>query len=332
MTTQALSVPAAGRSRAAQVGRLAGMLLRRLIQVVIVVVLLVVGTAVLVRLVPGDPASAILGLNATPESLARLRAELGLDQSLPVQVLDQLGAIARGDLGRSVVSGQPVFQVIWAALPVTLSLVVTAIVFALAISLPLGLLPAYGVGRRGIRALRISMVVLIALPSFLIGLYLLLLFSVQLKVAPTGGWSSAWPDTLRYVWLPSLALAIFFTPVLVRSIERSAGQVMGEEYIEAAISRGLPRLRIVARHVLPNTLLPVITLVGFSFTVMIGGAVIIESVYGIPGLGSVIVKAVGQRDYPVIVGVTLFTGILAVVVSLLADVAYALADPRVRTR
>lgn len=305
---------------------------KRLLQMAIVVVLLVVGTAALVRVVPGDPATAILGLNATPESLAKLRAELGLDQPVIAQIGDQLWRLLGGDLGNSTVTGRPVAVIIGEALPVTLAIVATGILFALIISLPLGMLPAFGIGHRGVRVLRISMVVLIALPSFLIGLYLLLLFSVQLRLAPAGGWSDAWPDTLRYVWLPSLALALFLTPLLVRSIERTTTQTMGEEFVESALSRGFSRLRVVVRHVLPNTLLPVITLVGFSFAVMIGGSVIVESVFGIPGLGSVISRAVGQRDYPVIIGVTIFTGGFAVIISMVTDVLYSLADPRVRTR
>lgn len=302
------------------------------LQLVIVVALIVIGTAVLVRIVPGDPAQAILGMQATPETLVALRAQLGLDQPLVSQVLNQLAGLLTGDFGTSMTSDQPVFFMVGEALPVTLSLVVTGILFTLVISLPLGLLPAFGVGRRGIRVLRMSMVVLIAIPSFLIGIYLLILFSVQLHWAPAGGWSKDWPNTLRYVWLPSLALALFMTPIFVRSIERESTRLMSEEFVEAAISRGVSRLSLVVRQVLPNVLLPIITLVGFSMAVLIGGAVVIEALYGIPGIGSVIVTAVGQRDYPVIVGVTVFTGIFTVVISLVTDIIYTIADPRVRVQ
>ncbi len=314
------------------VGYWVRLVLGRLVQSVIVIALIIIGTAVMVRLVPGDPAIIILGLDATPESLDALRTQLGLDLPLYQQLLNQLGGLVVGDLGESAFNGRPVADMIGAAIPVTLLLVVVGIVFALIIALPLGLLPAFGVGAYGIRVLRISMVVLIAFPSFVIALYLLLLFGVQLRWAPAGGWSAAWPDALRFVWLPALALGLFLVPILVRSIERQARQLMSEEFVEAAIARGIPRLKIVVRHVLPNTLLPVITLVGYSVTVLIGGAVIIEAVYGVPGLGSVILLAVGQRDYPVIVGVTVFTGIMAVVISLITDVLYSIADPRVRIR
>lgn len=331
-TTEAIaagSSPVRGRRGWSRLVRRVG---QSILQLVIVVTLIVVGTAVLVRLVPGDPAQAILGLQATPETLEALRAQLGLDQPLFSQVLNQLAGLLTGDFGTSMTSDQPVVFIIGEALPVTLSLVVTGILFTLVIALPLGLLPAFGVRRRGIRVLRMSMVVLIAIPSFLIGIYLLILFSVQLHWAPAGGWSKEWPDTLRYVWLPSLALALFMTPIFVRSIERESERLMGEEFVEAAISRGVSRPSLVVRHVLPNVLLPIITLVGFSMAVLIGGAVVIEALYGIPGIGSVVVTAVGQRDYPVIVGVTVFTGIFTVVISLITDMIYTIADPRVRVQ
>ncbi len=331
-TTEAIaagSSPSRGRRGWSRLVRRVG---QSILQLVVVVALIVVGTAVLVRLVPGDPAQAILGMQATPATLEALRAQLGLDQPLVSQILNQLARLLVGDFGTSMTSDQPVFFIVGEALPVTLSLVVTAILFTLLIAVPLGLLPAFGVGRRGVRVLRMSMVVLIAIPSFLIGIYLLILFSVQLHWAPAGGWSKEWPDMLRYVWLPSLALALFMTPIFVRSIERESTRLMGEEFVEAAISRGASRLSLVVRHVLPNVLLPIITLVGFSTAVLIGGAVVIEALYGIPGIGSVVVTAVGQRDYPVIVGVTVFTGIFTVVISLITDMIYAIADPRVRVQ
>ncbi|WP_083285682.1 ABC transporter permease [Microbacterium sp. BH-3-3-3] len=331
-TTEAIaagSSPARGRRRWSRLVRRVG---QSILQLVIVVALIVVGTAVLVRLVPGDPAQAILGMQATPETLEALRDQLGLDQPLFSQVLNQLAGLLIGDFGTSMTSDQPVFFIVGEALPVTLSLVVTGILFTLVIAVPLGLLPAFGVRSRGVRVLRMSMVVLIAIPSFLIGIYLLILFSVQLHWAPAGGWSREWPSTLRYVWLPSLALALFMTPIFVRSIERESTRLMGEEFVEAAISRGVSRLSLVVRHVLPNVLLPIITLVGFSMAVLIGGAVVIEALYGIPGIGSVVVTAVGQRDYPVIVGVTVFTGIFTVVISLITDMIYTIADPRVRVQ
>ncbi|WP_285241541.1 ABC transporter permease [Pseudarthrobacter sp. MEB009] len=331
-TVEVISTTPSGHGRQRGWKRLMRRVARSVLQLVIVVVLIVVGTAVLVRLVPGDPAQSILGMQATPESLAALRAQLGLDQQLSSQILSQLSGLMHGDFGTSMTTQRPVISMVGSALPITLSLVVTGILFALVISFPLGLLPAFGMGRRGVHALRISMVVLVAIPSFLVGIYLLILFSVQLHWAPAGGWSKDGLNALRYLWLPSLALALFMTPIFVRSIERETTRLMSEEFVEAAISRGISRVSLITRHVLPNVLLPVITLIGFSMAVLIGGAVIIEALYGIPGIGSVVVTAVGQRDYPVIVGVTVFTGIFTVVISLITDVVYTIADPRVRVQ
>lgn len=303
----------------------------KLAQLVIVVVVLTAIIAVLVRLIPGDPASAILGLNATPESLAALRTQLGLDQPLVTQILTQLRGVFTGDLGISTSRNLPVITVIMNALPVTLLLILLSTVMALLVSIPLGLIEAFGAGRHVVRCVRIVMVVLIALPSFLVGLYLILVFGVQLRIAPAGGWSTAWPDALRYAWLPAVAMATFLIPILTRSIMSSTSTLLREEFIEAAFSRGLSRSRIVLRHVLPNVLLPVITLVGFSVSVSLGAAVIIESVYGIPGFGGVVTRAVSERDYPLVVGVALFSGVFVIVVNMISELLYAVADPRSRT-
>ncbi len=306
------------------------LVLRKVAEFVLVVAILTVGVAVLIRLLPGDPATAILGLNATPEQLAALRQQLGLDQPLWQQVLHQLGGVISGDLGTSSQRNQPVSELIAAAFPITLVLIVLSTIFAVVISVPIGLVEAWGARAWMNRGVRVTMVVLIAIPAFVIALYLLLFFGVQLKVAPAGGWGGSWSGAFQYLWLPSLALALFLIPLLVQVIMSSTHAVLSEEYVEAARSRGLGRSRIVFRHVLPNVLLPVITLVGFSASISLGAAVVIESVYGLPGFGSLVQNAVSSRDYPVVVGVTLVSGIFVVLVNMITDLLLAAADPRVR--
>ncbi|MBB2914050.1 peptide/nickel transport system permease protein [Streptosporangium becharense] len=306
-------------------------LLSRLTQMIVVVLVLVIGTAMIVRLMPGDPAQAILGLNATPDALRELRAELGLDRSLLKQASDQLWGILHLDLGVSISRDRPVVDILLEAFPVTVVLMVGGIAVALAVSIPLGLLPALRRAPRLNDAIGVIMVVLLAIPSFVIGIYALLIVAVNWRLAPAGGWGDGWPGNFRYAWLPSVVLAFMLIPLLTRAVQRSTIDVLDEEFIEAARARGLRRNAIVVRHVLPNILLPLITLVGYSASVLLGGAVIVESVFGVSGFGEVIMEAVSTRDYPVIVGVTLFSGIFVVVVNLLTDLLYTVVDPRTRT-
>jgi peptide/nickel transport system permease protein len=302
----------------------------RVLQMAIVVLVLVVGTSLLVRLVPGDPAQAILGLRATPQALHDLRTQLGLDKPVTTQVLDQLRDLARLDLGTSTRDGRPVKAVIGDAFPITLTLMLGGILIALAVSIPLGLLPALRRAPRLNRALDLTMVVLLAVPTFVVGIYALLLFAVDWHVAPAGGWGHGWPGNFKYAWLPACVLSLLLVPLLTRAVQRSTIDLLGEEFIEAARTRGLSERQIVFRHLLPNVLLPLITLVGYSASVLLGGAVIVEAVFGIPGFGNVIESSVTSRDYPVIVGTTLVSGVFVVTVNLITDLLYAVADPRTR--
>lgn len=310
--------------------RLARSLGTRLAQLVVVVLILVVGTAIIVRLTPGDPAQAILGQQATPGALAHLRDQLGLDRSVSAQVADQVRGVLHGDLGRSITKGEPVLHLLGAAFPVTVSLMAGALIIGLVVSVPLGLAPGLARSRRIDRAVAVAMVLLLAVPVFVSGLYLLLVVALNLHLAPAGGWGDGWPGNLRYAWLPSLALSGMLVPVLTRAVQRSAREVLDEEFVEAARARGLSERAVLVRHVLPNVLLPLITLVGYNASILLGAAVVVEAVFGIPGFGTVVLTAVGARDYPVLVGATLFSGVFVVAVNLATDVLYAVADPRTR--
>jgi peptide/nickel transport system permease protein len=303
----------------------------RLLELAIVVLLLVVLAATIVRLLPGDPAEAILGQNATPDRVAQLRQELDLDRPVLEQVVTALADTFRGDLGESLAQQRPVTDVLTDSFPVTLSIMFGGVMIALVVAVPLGLLPALLRSSALNRVVRTLSVAILAIPPFVIGLYLLLVVAIGWGLAPPGGWGEGWPDNLRYAWLPSLTVSLVIIPQLLRAVQRSAMDVLDEEYVEAARGRGLSELAIVTRHVLPNVLLPVITLVGFEASWLLGGTVVVEAVFGIPGFGEVIQYGVGQRDYPVVVGVTLVAAVTVVTINLLAEVLYAVVDPRVRT-
>lgn len=301
------------------------------LQVVTVALLVTVGTSVLVRLVPGDPALTILGDRATPETVLALRDQLGIDQPITQQVLNALGRLAQGDLGASFAySGQPVTALIAPALSVTGSLAALTIAFSLLTGVPFGLWLA--LTRRSEADLigRLGTTALLALPSFMAGLILLYVVSLKLGVAPAGGWAGSWPANLEYLWLPALALSMYLGSMIARTVRQAALDVIGQPFIEAARTRGIPRHRIVLSHVLPNALLPVITLVGFNAGILVSGAVSVEVVFALPGLGAQLLEAMGARDLPIVQGIALFTAVSIVVFNLLADVLNIAVDPRLR--
>jgi peptide/nickel transport system permease protein len=305
--------------------------LARLGQLALVVAGVLIATFLLIHLVPGDPAKTLLGTHATPESIAALRAEMKLDEPFPRQFWFFVRGSATGDLGSSLVqSGRPVTHIVLPALGVTLLLTAAAVLISVLVGLSLGLtaaltrIPALDTAIRGLSA------ILLAMPPFLIGFFLLIFVSLRAGLAPAGGWGSSAVDDLRYVWLPALALSGYLIPVITRAVRQSARETAEQHFIEAALARGLRPSQIVRRHVLPNSLLPVITLVGLNTAGLIGGAVVIEAVFNLPGMGTALVQAVGSRDYPVIQGVALVTGVLVVVITFLTDLLYLIVDPRTR--
>lgn len=317
-------------TRRAHSSRLAWTVVRRLGDLVIVALLVVTLTGLLIQLAPGDPARSILGSKAPAESVAALRAQLNLDDPLFQQIGTWVGNALTGDLGRSLASGQPVTEIVGDALPVTATIVLGAVIVSLLVGVPLGLLAAISRGRWPDRAINAFAISLLSVPAFAVALLLILGLALALHLAPTGGWGDGWPGNLRYAWLPSIALAAFLMPQVLRTTRESAAAVTGSEFMDAAEARGLSRARIVVSHLLPNSILPVIAVVGVNASAMIGGAVVIEAVFGLPGLGQTLTDAVGGRDYPLLQGVALVAALIVVLLNLLTDLLYAVADPRVR--
>jgi peptide/nickel transport system permease protein len=303
----------------------------RVLQLIPVVVGVVLVTFLLVHLVPGDPALGILGQHATPSSLSALRHAMHLDEPMRDQLSRYLSGLVHGNLGDSL--GQPGRSVAGIVLPamwVTLALTGFVVAVSTLVGIPFGLAAALS-GRPTVdAAVRIVVAVLLATPPFLIGFFLLLVVALDAGIAPVGGWGSNPSDDLVHVWLPGVALAAYLTPIIVRTVRQSAIETCEQEFIQAATARGLRQRTLVLRHILPNSVLPVITIVGFNIGGLLSGAVVIEAVFNLPGIGTVLVRAVETRDYPVVQATALLAAVLVVVVTLLTDVLCLLVDPRTR--
>lgn len=308
-----------------------GGLARRLLQTLVVAALVAFIAFFLIHLVPGDPARTALGTRATPQAVAALHAELGLDKPVVEQFGDYLANVARGDLGTSLVQREEtVTGLLMPALGVTMSLVALTVVLSVLGGTAAGLWATLSRRRVVSEATNGGATLLIAMPPFFVGLLLLWIAGLELGLAPAGGWAGAWPGNLEYLWLPSIALSAYLGPLVYRTVQESSSEVVSQDFVDAAHARGISSRRIALRHVLPNSLLPVITLVAINFGTLVGGAVVVETVFNLPGIGAAIVNAVSQRDYPVIQGAALIAAIIVVLGNLIADLLYAYVDPRTR--
>ncbi len=279
----------------------------------------------MVRLLPGDPAETIAGLHATQEMLAGLREELGLDQPLLVQYGQFLAGLARFDLGRSTMSRAPVVDELLPRLPVSLTLAVASMGIAVTVGVLLGVAAALR-RRTWVDYLAMSASVAgLSTPTFVLGLLLILVLSVQWRLLPATGAASWW----HYI-LPALTLGLPAAAVVARMARSSLLEVLRQDFVRTAWAKGLPGRAVVYRHALKNALIPVITISGLQFGQLMGGAVVVESVFGLPGLGKLLVDRVLGRDYPVIQGVVLVAAGGFVLTNLLVDLVYSVVDPRIR--
>jgi len=288
---------------------------------------------VVVRVLPGDPATLILGVESNPETVARLRQALGLDRPLAVQYVDWLARAARGDLGTSIQYDVPVGRLILSRLPVTLPLALMAAAIMIAVALPLGVYAATRHRRAGDYAAMLVSQLGIAVPAFWSGLLLILLFSVRLGWFRSGGfdgWSAGVVAGVKALLLPAIALGAFQAAVLVRATRSAVLDVLREDYVRTARAKGVAEGRVVARHALRNATIPIVTVMGIQLGQLIAGAIVLESVFALPGLGRLALVAIGARDLPVVQGVTLFVAASIVFINFAVDLAYAALDPRIR--
>ena len=281
----------------------------------------------LIRFAPGDPVHAALGMDYDPEQALQLERELGLDRPIGQQYVWWLGKILRGDLGRSIVGGETVQNLILSRLPNTIVLTLGSMAVSLLIAIPLGVISAAHRNSIIDNTSRLLAMIGMSMPVFWLGILLLLLFSLKLRWLPAGG--SFMEHGVKALILPSIALGTSFTALTMRMTRSAMLEVLLEDYIRTAWSKGMSERIVYLRHALKNAMIPVLTVVGMQFGLLLGGAVLTETIFSIPGLGRLLVEAVSRRDYPLIQGVILVTSLIFVLANLLVDVLYVAIDPRI---
>lgn len=304
----------------------------RLLQTIPVLIGVSIVVFLLVRLIPGNPAIAILGSRATPELVARVKDELGLDLPIWQQYLNWVGNVFQGRFGISFFYQQDVTPITLGRVPITLALLIYSTLMALAISIPLATIAAIRRGGIVDQGIRMLFTATLGIPSFWLAIILALVLGVQLKLFPIAGPGTGGVDTLWHLTLPALTIALSISPILARSLRSSLIEVLGSDPITTGRAAGLRRPTLLWSYTLRNSLLPLITVLALNLGWLIGGTVIVEQVFGLPGLGSLLLTSITSRDYAIIQLVTLVFAIFVIVVNLLADLAYAFLDPRVSLR
>jgi len=308
-------------------------LLKRTLILLVTLLLVSIAIFAVLMVIPGDPAQIILGIHATPETLAQLRHKLGLDRPAIVQYLTYMKNLCMGDLGQSIVYDVTIRSLILSRLQVTLPLALLSMIFAAFLSIPLGIYSASHRNRFGDYGVMIFSQIGLAVPAFWAGILLILLFAVNLHWLPAGGfpfWADSPLKALRSLLLPSLSMGLVRAAVLTRMTRSSMLEVLGEDYIRTARSKGLTERVIIYKHAFRNAIIPVVTILGLQAGDLLAGAVIIENVFHLPGVGRLVFEAIGQRDLPVVQGVVLFIATMIIVVNFVTDVAYGYLDPRIR--
>jgi peptide/nickel transport system permease protein len=309
--------------------------LRRLLALVPVALVVATVAFVLMHLAPGDPASVIAGPDATREDVRRIERQLGLDAPLPVQLVRWYGRLVQGDLGQSIFLRKPVTDAILDRVEPTLLLTVSAIVIAIIIGVPAGVIAAHHHNKTTDQVLMVLALLGVSIPNFLLGLLFILFFSVWLGWFPVAGYSPleyGWLKTARSLVLPAFALGLVQSALIARIARSSMLDVLREQFITAGRAKGLGERAVIYKHAFKNALIPTMTIIGISFAILISGAVVVETVFNIPGLGRLIISAVLRRDYPVIQGVVLCIAGVYMLINLAVDLSYLVVDPRVKYR
>lgn len=302
----------------------------RLLQLVPVLIGITLIAFLLLRVLPGDPATLILGRRGSAEDIARLTAQLGLDQPLWRQYLSFLGDVLQGSFGQSIAYRQPVGPLIAERLWPTLFLVALSTLLAVVMTVPLALVSALKRGTVADITIKVIFVALMSMPAFWIGVLLILWLGVILPVFPVSGYGDSFLDRLHHLFLPAFVIAMGTTALTIRSLRSSLIDVIKAEFVDTARAKGLRARTVLLRHILPNSLISTISVLGVHTSWVIGGTVVIESVFAIPGLGYLLVSSISARDYPLVQGLTITFAVLVVLINLATDIAYAIADPRVK--
>ncbi|GAB6929173.1 ABC transporter permease [Paenibacillus sp. JCM 10914] len=308
-------------------------IVQRILSLIPILLVVAVVVFMLIHLTPGDPASVILGDEASAEAIAGLRAQLGLDLPLYQQFISWFGGVVTGDLGQSIFMDMSVAEAFFSRVPPTLSLAILAQIFAVVIALFLGVIAARKRGTLADQAVMGFSLLGISVPSFLLGLFLILLFAVKLQWLPVAGYqplSSGLWNHLRYLLLPAIALGAMQAALIARMTRSSLIEVLSEQYIKTARAKGLKERIVVYKHALKNAFIPILTVIGETFGTLITGASVIETVFNVPGIGQLIIRSIERRDFAVIQGSILLITVTYVLLNLFIDLLYGLLDPRVK--
>ncbi|NNF78738.1 MAG: ABC transporter permease [Rhizobiales bacterium] len=311
-----------------------GYVIRRVLATIPVMVIVAAFVFLMLRLSPGDPASVIAGDYATAEDIVRIREALGLNEPILVQFTKWIGNLAQGDLGISIFTNLPVTTLIAQRIEPTLMLTLTTIVFTVLVAVPLGTLAAWKAGSWIDRGVMLFSVAGFSVPVFVLGYMLIYVVAIKLQWLPVQGYRSMfehglWPF-LRHIIMPTLTLSVIFIALIARMTRASVMEVLQEDYVRTARAKGQSETKVLLRHALRNAAVPIVTVIGIGIALLIGGVVVTESVYNIPGLGRLVLDAVLARDYPIIQGLILLFSFVYILVNLAIDLSYTLLDPRIR--
>jgi len=311
-----------------------GYIFKRIFMTIPVMVVVALFVFLLLRLSPGDPAAVIAGDYATAEDVQKIREKLGLSEPIFVQFVTWLGSLIQGDLGTSIFSNKPVTELIAQRLEPTLMLALTTIIFSILVAVPLGTIAAFRAGSWIDRLVMLFSVGGFSIPVFVLGYILIYYFSITWRILPVQGYRSPFEDGMlpfiQHIILPTLTLSVIYIALLARMTRASVMEVLEEDYIRTARAKGLSEVKILMRHALGNAAVPIVTVIGIGIALLIGGVVVTESVYNIPGLGRLVLDAVLARDYPIIQGLILFFSLIYVLLNLIIDLTYTLFDPRIK--
>ena len=302
----------------------------RLLQLIPVLLGITIVAFLLLRVMPGDPATLMLGSRGTAEDIAALTRQLGLDQPLWQQYLSFLADVARGSFGRSIAYKAEIGPLLIARLWPTLALVGLSTVIAILMTVLLAMYTAVRRNSLADHAVKFVFVAAMSMPPFWLGVLLVLLLAIVVPIFPVSGYGDSWLDRLHHLALPAFIIALGTSALTIRSLRSSVIAVLTADYVDTARAKGLPESAVIWRHVFRNSLSSTISVLAVHTSWVIGGTVVIETVFGIPGLGSLLVASISARDYPMVQGLTITFAVLVVIVNLLADIAYSVVDPRVR--
>ncbi|MBC5638319.1 ABC transporter permease [Ornithinibacillus sp. BX22] len=308
-------------------------IVKRILSVIPVLFVVSLVIFLIVHLTPGDPAAAMLGIEASEEQIEALNEELGLNLPIYQQYFHWVSGVLKWDFGESYFMKESVTESIFSHLGPTISLALLAEIIALIIAIPIGIIAAYRRGSFTDQSLMVTSLLGMAVPSFLLGLLLMLLFGVQLQWLPVAGYkplSAGWWNHLQYLILPAIALGAIQAALVARMTRSSMLEVLNKSFIKTARSKGLKERKVVIKHALRNAFLPVLTVIGQSFGTLVTGAVVVETIFNLPGLGQLIINSIERRDFAVIQGVVLFVTLIYVFINLIVDLLYGVIDPRVR--